>query len=75
MNTTKLIGLLEGAGYAAGGTFAAYLVSNLGASGALSGLTLVVVSAILSAFDDYINKKNGGATAVFGMMNRPNTNY
>ncbi len=72
MNTTKIIGFLQGALYPVAAAFISYLIANLGSSGLFNATVTVIITGILKMIEDQITRNTGNA--LFGMVKTP-TSY
>lgn len=65
MNTSKLMGFLQGAFYPIVGSIIAYVIANLGTSGLVSSTSAVIICGILSVVENAIQTNTG--KALFGL--------
>lgn len=65
MNTSKIVGFLQGAFYPIVGVILAYVIANLGASGIVSSGTAVIICGFLSILENAIQAQTG--KALFGL--------
>lgn len=72
MNTSKIVGFIQGAFYPLAAALISYVIANLGASGLFNATTTVLITGILSVVEDMIQDRTG--SALFGMA-APKINY
>lgn len=61
MNTTKIVGFIQGAFYPLVMVLLAYLIQNLGASGIFPVGVATIITGLLSVLENYIQKETGNA--------------
>lgn len=67
IQTSKLVGFLQGAGYPLVMAFLTYVINNLGASEVFSASTSLVICGILSVVENAIKDNTG--KSLFGLAN------